>query len=269
MTNPSVCAVLLTRDRPEMARRAVESFQAQTYQAKRLLVWDTGTQTLETPWYEEEDYPDVAHVIADRSETIGALRNDANSFWNAYPIIVHWDSDDWSHPNRITEQVALLQASGADVVGYNEMLFWRDKQVPIYTMHGDGAPFPAGSAEFAGFEERGEAWLYTSLRPTYAPGTTLMYRREYWERNPFLDLPLNRDGTGEEDAFLRNARVVTESSLHSYTDVRYLDHTTPRMIARIHGGNTMHYNPEKGVEGGSWKRVSEWDQRVREIAEAK
>ena len=39
MSDPKVCAVLLTADRPEYARRAVECFRAQTYQNKRIVVF--------------------------------------------------------------------------------------------------------------------------------------------------------------------------------------------------------------------------------------
>ena len=46
-------------------------------------------------------------------------------------ILIHWDDDDYSHPNRIAEQVALLQSSGADAtVGFREMLFWREDALP-------------------------------------------------------------------------------------------------------------------------------------------
>ena len=46
---------------------------------------------------------------------------------HAADILVHLDDDDYSHPNRIAEQVVLLQSSGADCVGYREMLFWQNR----------------------------------------------------------------------------------------------------------------------------------------------
>ena len=119
MADPTVCAVMLTRNRPDMARRAVRSFESQTYQNKRLVIWDTVCG------------PTVRHAghfqhctIGDAGESIGKLRNQANALCRE-DIIIHFDDDDVSHPNRIAEQVAHLQASGAECVGYREMLFWR------------------------------------------------------------------------------------------------------------------------------------------------
>lgn len=71
MNEPLVCAVMLTRDRPKLAKGAVECFRAQTYPAKELLIWDTS--------HEVDSYQSridrVAQVFADKApRTIGALR---------------------------------------------------------------------------------------------------------------------------------------------------------------------------------------------------
>ena len=157
MAEPLVCCIMLTRDRPAMARRAVECFRAQTYERASMICLDTGAG----------DNVSVQHyhmpMWADRS--IGALRNEANAMVGSADIIAHWDDDDWSHPHRLAEQVALLQASGADVVGYRDMLFWDQRP---------GA--------FCG------AWLYSNpLTRGYALGTSLMYWRKTWKRCPFDD----------------------------------------------------------------------------------
>lgn len=282
---------MLTADRPEMARRAIECFRRQTYPAKRLLIWDSGTQTLETPWYDEEDYPDVSHVLAERRDTIGDLRNEANSFWTEYPILIHWDDDDWSHPNRISEQVALLQSSGAEAVGYREMLFWREPRVNEAI-----GMYPTTQKDHGG-----EAWLYVNRKPTYALGTSLCYWRTVWQWRLFE--PLN---DGEDTAWLAGVRSVGISGLGDKVQVviapwdlpggetgaefisRY--HATckrlmdahlqemeqygyrpqPRMIASIHDGNTSPaYRPElmraSQKQGGEWRRVPEWDEYCRQV----
>lgn len=234
MTEPLVCCVMLTRDRPGMARRAVECFRAQTYKTKILVAWDTGGlpdiglsfQLAQNEWT-VEDVPDYS---------IGELRNRAARWVTDGPhplpdVLIHWDSDDWSHPNRIAEQVALLQQSGKECVGYNEMLFWR--------------------------EPHGEAWLYRNANPRYCVGTSLCYWRAAWERRPFPDLPKNGEGTGEDTAWLREVDSLG-LGLRAYG-------YEPRMIASIHGGNTMPYNIEELVANGSreWTRVP-WDDYCRE-----
>ena len=219
---PKVSCVMLICGRPELTARAIRCFEAQTYEPKELVQY---------------------HNSGDRP--IGALRNAANALATG-EVICHWDSDDYSHPNRIAEQVALLQASGAECVGYNEMLFWRERDVQLSTWPG-------------------EAWLYTGTRGGVpALGTSLCYWRKTWERHHFAN-----ETQGVEDHWLREKNVVGVSSL----DLRIpgtpiMQERAPRMIARIHGGNTSNgYDLEKHVANSSreWKRVLEWDARVREI----
>jgi hypothetical protein len=131
MTEPTVAAIMLTRDRPELARKAVECFKTQTYERKMMVIWDSGDVALDMDAVENYPFQIWCRTEVGRGP-IGKLRNDAATWICDGPtsitdptIFVHWDDDDYSHPNRISEQVALLQASGADVVGYNDMLFWR------------------------------------------------------------------------------------------------------------------------------------------------
>jgi hypothetical protein len=179
-----------------------------------------------------------------------------------FDILIHWDDDDWSHPNRIAEQVALLQASGADCVGYNEMLFWRE---PGVGRDKDGTSRGCPICQTLPCSCDGQAWLYTGTRGGVpALGTSLCYWRKTWERHHFAN-----ETQGVEDHWLREKNVVGVSSL----DLRIpgtpiMQERAPRMIARIHGGNTSNgYDLEKHVAQGSreWKRVPEWDARVREI----
>ena len=57
-----------------------------------------------------------------------------------HDILIHWDDDDYSHPNRIAEQVALLKSSGADVVGFSEMLSWRETPQAIKDQYAEVQP---------------------------------------------------------------------------------------------------------------------------------
>ena len=232
---------MLTKDRPELARKAVECFRAQTYQKKCLFVLDTsegaGNRPLMTHFKRCEF---TAACDLDRQLTIGDLRNEANRMSRFVfesdilqpDIIIHWDDDDWSHSNRISEQVAFLQASGADVVGYNEMLFWRDDKAP------------------------GEAWLYRGGRNT-PPGTSLCYWRKTWERKPFEALPVARGGTGEDSKWLMGLSVATVRGFRG--------NCAPRVIARIHGANTQEYSPALLNASSSWSRVPHWDTHCRSV----
>lgn len=224
-----------------MARRAVECFRAQTYENKRLLVYDTGKEQPDIDGLRDNETHFRCFWGTHRGMlSIGTLRNEANGHSDDMPhdpdILIHWDDDDWSHQNRITEQVALLEASGADAVGYNELLFWRN-----------GA----------------EAWLYTNRNQYYAVGTSLCYWRKTWECKPFADLPRPEEWKGEDKRWIQDLKVVTDSGMgpapRTYRE-------PPRLIARIHGGNTMRYDIEWQIKQGSqeWRRVPEFDRYCRE-----
>lgn len=266
MPNPSVVAILLTADRSEFTRQAVQSFRAQTYENKRLLIYDSSVAEIEWPedYYEADDICLVENNPIDHHgnrKTIGYLRNRAVAFWTEFPIIVHWDSDDYSHPNRIAEQVALLQSSGADCVGYNEMLFAREmvkRELKEETAFND-------IQEYGPATKFQQAWLYSNPNPHYALGTSLAYKREVWERKPF-----EATSHGEDEKFIRGLKVVSVPSCPPYYGASGMDGTSvtmrqPRMIARIHSSNTSTaYSPRKmeaeaRKKDGMWKRVPSWD----------
>lgn len=257
MPEPRVLGVMLTANRTEMTRRAVASFVAQTYANKKLLIWDTGE--LNADFCDESGL--VNHIPAEayREITIGALRNEANSFWTEYDIVIHFDSDDWSHPNRITEQVALLQASGKQCVGYRDMLFWRlerglrqSSRIPASVQADPYRP--------------SEAWLYTNQDPRYCLGTSMCYWRAAWEARPFPDI-----SRGEDRKWLREIDSLGVTSLPETLNMVQMPEghskpltatpcAEPRMIASIHSGNHVKYE----TTSAEWKRVPEWDSYCRE-----
>ena len=200
MSNPLVCCVMLSDRRREMARRAIAAFKAQTYANRRLVVFSTTgdypSEMITEPNEEAVSMPSF------RGSTIGALRNVANAeagLLTDCQAIAHWDDDDWSHPNRLAEQVALLQSSGAEAVGYDEMLFWREREE--------------------------QAWLYTQHSATVVVGSSLMYWRKTWERKPFRNT-----SSGEDLHFCSGLDVTSVSSLDADGE--------PRMVCSIHGSNT-------------------------------
>jgi len=233
------CVMLMLPGREAFQHQAVACFSSQTYTG--------GLRLLTLP--------------ADPARTIGAMRNYANSLLTDCEIVCHWDDDDWSHPNRIAEQVALLQATGADCVGYNEMLFWRGL-----------AAFPQaepinGITVYNG----GEAWLYSNQNPRYALGTSLCYSRKAWEARPFQDI-----NHGEDTEWLKGVRCHSESSLPALGAIAGPEcGPMARMIARIHSGNSSSaYDLAEMVRHNAlpaserqWSRVPAWDKVCKEVME--
>ncbi len=251
---PSIAAICLYADRPQFIASMLESFRQQTYENKWLVIFDNGIEPFEAELQPRET------LIRDPAQgrTIGELRNAAITLCNS-DIIAHSDSDDWSGAHRLAEQVALLQSSSADVVGYNEMLFWREA---VSDEDCECGWYPDGKNPECKARP-GEAWLYTSPVPKPTLGTSLAYWRRVWERKSFNPrLPNNSEATGEDWDFIQGLKCAAVSSLFAPgKDPTFQD---PRMIARIHGGNTTKYNIEDS-RGSSWKRVPEWDARIKEI----
>jgi len=254
-SEPTVCAILLTKDRPELAARAVRCFRAQTYGRKKLIILNSG----KGGWYLAMDWDSGAigsselhWPISDSKDPLGRLRNKACELGASADIFCHWDDDEWCHSSRIAEQVAFLQSSGAAVVGYNQMLFWRNADARhAYEDHDtwDG----------------GQSWLYTG--PAHQPlGTSLCYWRSTWESHRFDD----RKHAGEDSDFLARVghrRVKSVSSLSDglcHAGVEAVPRE-PKMIATVHGANTQQKTYNGFFKGGTveMKRVAEWDEQVR------
>lgn len=249
MNEPLVCCVMLTRDRPELAARAIRCFEAQTYKRKRLLIWDTSVET------HEHGGPRIIHEFPQmRGATIGELRNVANRYASTHyvaaadrpDLFAHWDDDDWSHPMRLAEQVALIEGDPKlDAVGYSDMLF----SVRRCAECGD----PACAHQGIKIED---AWLYTSTSD-YLLGTSLMYRRAAWERKRFEHV-----SQGEDKRWLKGMRTLGHTSLFRWSGPSGSGHDDlqPRMIASIHGANT---SSRIDPTSENWKRVPEWDAHCR------
>jgi len=282
MKDPLVAALCLTRDRPEMLQRAVRSFRSQTYQNKVLFILDSGKQPCglradhnETVWYvlQVNDKP-VEQV------SIGELRNLALGMMDVTPlgkpdIFVHFDDDDWSGPQRIAEQVALLQASGADAVGYSDLLFWdsrkyvgrRDRNSETQVLEIPGYPYANQGESVEGYVN--EAYLFSRPSRLNVPGTTLMYWRQTWERKTFPHLPEvgNSQSACEDICWQSGLEIKAVSSVRDDARLqllkRYLmqDGYEARMVASIHGGNTqmLGYSINLHNPAGPYRRVPEWD----------
>lgn len=124
--------------------------------------------------FDAQDYPDRELVIVRGPGKVGEKRNQACRE-AAGQIICHWDSDDWSAPGRISDQVARLIESGADITGYHSMRF---------------------------LTEDGQEWLYKGAK-NYALGTSLCFWKRHWQRHPFPALQV-----AEDNAFIRTGRLV-------------------------------------------------------------
>jgi hypothetical protein len=211
---PSVACVMLCS--PDPARQKFRERAIECFLRVRSLY-----RRAETQYWKALDL----RQFSTQYPTIGEMRNAANEHVRA-DIIIHWDDDDWSCPTRVAEQVRMLQATGAEIVGYNEMFFARTS--------------PGSDAV--------EAWLYSQRNRRYALGTSLCYWRHVWQRRHF-----EHTSSGEDQRFISGLNIIGVSALRWGYD---------RMVARIHGGNTCS-KIEPGCS--EWTRAPQYDQKLKDL----
>jgi glycosyltransferase involved in cell wall biosynthesis len=119
MVNPLVSCVMPTKGRRAFIPAAIDCWLKQTYEPRELVIVDEGSDLIEDLIPDDER---IQYVIMDKPMNLGAKRNLCCELAPG-EIIVHWDDDDWSAPDRIAHQVALLSEE-RPVTGYGTMLFW-------------------------------------------------------------------------------------------------------------------------------------------------
>lgn len=154
----------------------------------------------------DDDRVRLVHI--DGSATVGAKRNLGCGLAQGR-IIAHWDDDDFSSDDRLADQVGRLIETGRAVTGYNAMRFT------------DGAQW---------WQYRGGA--------DYALGTSLCYRRDWWQGNRFPAVQI-----GEDNVFVAAAALAGQLATVDGTEF---------MHATIHPGNT---SPRR-IFGDNWKKCA-------------
>jgi glycosyltransferase involved in cell wall biosynthesis len=196
-----VTCLLLTRNRRRWLPWSLRCAQYQTYPSTEILVVSSGEDVSDLiP-------PEVRSLKLSGKPAIGSMRN-AGCEAARGEVVAHFDDDDFSHPRRLEDQVRRLISSGRSVSGYRSMRFT------------DG----------------GRWWLYQGSGD-YALGTSLVYRRDFWQRNRFPDL-----NVGEDNQFVSRARacgaIVTVNA-------------GEMMWASIHEQNTS----PRSVKGKQWRQL--------------
>lgn len=215
-----VSAVMPARGRTELAAKAVECFLNQTYPDKELLILDDAEDPAFPAIPRPEDLIECTRCYGPR-QTIAEKRNWLCAQVPDGNLIMHWDSDDYSSPDRMAHQVEMFRSSGKAVVGYHNLLFFNDETRQGY-----------------------KYWSHTNF---YAVGTSLAFSPAWWKKNPFpltrryggSDVPLL---VGEDNAFVSVARKHRELSTVDGEG---------RLVARIHSENTS----SKNLDGCSFRAV--------------
>ena len=235
------CVLLTTPDRTEMNRRAIRSFREQTYDDAILVVCSTDTAMLNVlPPFEYGEC--FANIDTPKDTPLCTLMNLAMERALSLPTygkkITHlakWDSDDWSAPGRLADQMTTLERTGAWVTGYNSMpLYCESCRDCNGRGYGETAQTICHRCNGSGHE----VLIYSNPNSNYALGTSLLMKREAWEQFPFPDTTQrkksNPRGTGSDSLFVMH--WAQRGRISGCSGIRNGVH--PMMIAGVHSGNT-------------------------------
>jgi glycosyltransferase involved in cell wall biosynthesis len=145
---------------------AADAFLASTYEGElELVILDNN----ETPIKDLiPDDPRVVYYHCDRMP-VGALRNLGTSYATG-DICMSIDEDDWSHPERVGEQVGRLIGTGKQVTGFDSIYYYDVSNQNTY-----------------------KYWYEPNREhPPYACGSSQCYTKAWWTKHKFPD-------TGVED----------------------------------------------------------------------
>ncbi|MFP4228402.1 MAG: glycosyltransferase family A protein [Salinivenus sp.] len=221
---PTVSCLLVTADRPRLIQRALRSYQRQTYDALELVVLDNGEEPVKDI-VEAFDLPGtVRYRYRERTPDlwIGGLRNEALDMATGEFVVPQWDDDDWSHPERIERQAAVLQ-QGHDVCTLKGTLMHVDH--PTYFDHPFIGILPDGVPPTM-MHRRDAAIRYPNIRRT----SDTDYLNDWREKrhailpreDAYLYLRYSHEGNlWETSHFLRRMRN-TPTDLLLYVWHRYL-----------------------------------------------
>lgn len=197
-----VCAVMPTRGRSRLAALALQSYLSQKYENKRLYILDDAS---------DPSFPDWRYVATVdyrqhyRSMNIPEKRNVLTGLAPKDSVIMHFDSDDWSAPDRMSSQMHLMDESQSPFVAFHSVLFYE--------------------------EQTGRAYKYEGTPRFVAVGTSFCFTREWGFKHPFPEQPTKRNplALATDNAVAEMARQ--EQCLLTVDGGQLI-------VARVHPGNS-------------------------------
>jgi glycosyltransferase involved in cell wall biosynthesis len=236
---PMISCLMVTRERPAMARRAIECYAAQDYDPRELVIVCDGHEEYEELREHARGVcrTDVAiSAVARGSLPLGALRN--RSLRNASgDVVCQWDDDDLSHPNRLSAQCDHMLSEGASACVLTDHL---------HLMRQDRSLYWCDWARPRGL-----------LQPT-APPATLMYERRAANSEYPESGPMSR--RSEDAMFLR--------SLMKRCTVATLNGRGWLFLYVLHGSNTWDESHHMRIVRATGKSADDLLQQRRVLNEA-
>ncbi|MBA2646931.1 MAG: glycosyltransferase [Pyrinomonadaceae bacterium] len=205
---PLVSCIMPTHDRRRFIPQAIRCFLRQDYPNLELLIVDDGVESIAASIPEDAR---VRRVRLEQKMSVGAKRNLACEEARG-EFIVHWDDDDWYPSWRVSAQMRALAEQPADVCGSSRLFFYEAAT------------------------ERAWEYRYTAPGARWVAGSTLAYRKSFWQRNHFPDVQV-----GEDSLFVWNG---ANAEIYDLADSKLC-------VAGVHPGNTS----PKETGGVFWSSI--------------
>ncbi len=199
----------LTQNRRKWLPLAIQCFLKQTYPNRELLILADGESVRDLV----PDDPRI-RLVEIEQRNIGDKRNFGCSIARG-SVIAHWDDDDHSEPQRLDDQIARLVESGKAVTGYFSMRFHEVETNRWW--------------QCSGRSDRGFEVI----------GTSLLYRKAWWERNKFPAVQIQEDIEFSKRAELFRELVTADGNSF--------------MFARDHGQNSH----ARDRNGSRWSLITQ------------
>lgn len=121
---PLISCLMVTRDRPDLARRAIHCFRQQTYPQKELIVIDDGEKKSLEDWVENLNDKRISYFrLPSKKKSLGELRNlSVTKACGTY--LAQWDDDDLSNPSRLEIQMSVIKALKAEACFLQRHQIW-------------------------------------------------------------------------------------------------------------------------------------------------
>lgn len=238
--HPLVSCILLTRDRPGFALKAIDYFMRQDYPQRELLIVDDGSESIQSflPADRRLRYirlPQLASSGEKRNRGCEAARGS---------VIAHWEDSDWQAPRRLRHQVEAMLRTNAELSGiYRQLYYCPGTDGPIVEQAWVNAR-----------QHDGRSWPSTS---------SLCYTRDFWSRNRFAATDMGAEATFIKFSDVRKVALMPDSTLQvsiihpEFVDMRGIGGTGWRHhpVDRIHallGSDLQTYQTFHDVGSIEW-----------------
>jgi hypothetical protein len=223
-----VSCIMPTHNRRGLIRVALNCYLSQDWPDKELVVVDDGSDMVKDLIMQL--VPDAVYIYLAEKQVIGTKRNLACEATNG-EVICHFDDDDWSAAGRIRDQVTRLLDSSKQMTGYHSITYWNGTR----------------------------AFRYVSPVPQYAVGTTLCYRKRFWQIHRFPPKKYAEDNTLVHTA--RNEKQLIAVDARQMMIVR--SHATCTSNPEILRQNTWPEVPRKSLPREFFDAIAQGDTNVR------